>query len=83
MSMGSSSRWFAALLNTMSCGVRVFFGQIVCAAAAGRTYPARATCEQTARSCYHALKAASRKGVAGRGQDALERNPLRTVRQPF
>jgi len=55
----------------MSCGVRVFFGQIVCAAAGGCTYPARATCEQTAGSCYHALEEASRKAVAGRGQNAL------------
>jgi hypothetical protein len=61
----------------MGCGVRVFFGQIVCAGAGGRTYPARATCEQAAGSCYHARDEASRKAVAGRGQGALERNPFR------
>jgi hypothetical protein len=65
----------------MGCGVRVFFGQIVCAGAGGRTYPARATCEQTTRSCYHALDEASSKGVAGCGQNALKRNPFRVVLQ--
>jgi hypothetical protein len=81
MSMGNSSRWFAALLRYDELRRAVFFGQIVCAAAGGRTYPARATCEQTARSCYHALKEASRKAVTGRGRDVPERNPLYAVRQ--
>jgi hypothetical protein len=65
----------------MGCRVRVFLGRIVCAGAGGRTYPARATCEQTAGSCYHAQDEASRKAVAGRGQSALECNPFRVVLQ--